>query len=84
MKDAAMQEASDTQIWEYAKQEKFTIISKDSDFHQRSFVFGHPPKVIWIDKGNCTTEEIFKILKKNEQEIKSFIDSPNSSFMVLQ
>jgi predicted nuclease of predicted toxin-antitoxin system len=24
------------------------IVSKDSDMHQRSFVFGHPPKVIWV------------------------------------
>ncbi|MEX1130387.1 MAG: DUF5615 family PIN-like protein [Candidatus Woykebacteria bacterium] len=63
---------------------RFTIVSKDSDFHQRSFVFGHPPKVIWIDKGNCSTEEISKILRTNHKEIKSFIDSRNSSFLVLQ
>jgi predicted nuclease of predicted toxin-antitoxin system len=29
-----------------AARQGFAIVSKDSDFHQRSFVRGHPPKVI--------------------------------------
>jgi len=44
VKDIGLDSASDTVIWEFAKKEGFTIIPKDSDFHQRSFLFGHPPK----------------------------------------
>jgi predicted nuclease of predicted toxin-antitoxin system len=33
-------------------------VSKDTDFHQRSFLFGGPPKVVWIRLGNCSTEDI--------------------------
>ena len=41
--------ADDRQIWEHARSNGFTIISKDTDFRERSFVAGHPPKVVWLD-----------------------------------
>jgi len=44
----ALQSAPDEAIWELAQQQGFTIVSKDSEFHQRSFLLGFPPKVIWV------------------------------------
>jgi predicted nuclease of predicted toxin-antitoxin system len=52
-------------VWESAKQHDFMIVSKDSDFHQRSFVFGFPPKVIWVQLGNCTTTEVEQVIRKD-------------------
>jgi len=49
--------ADDEALWNFAKQNDFTIVSKDIDFRQRSFLFGHPPKVIWIALGDCSTVE---------------------------
>lgn len=79
-----LEEASDSDIWTLAKKQEFTIVSKDSDFHQRSFVIGHPPKVIWIKKGNCTTEEIVSILEKHYQKLIAFGKDTNSSFLVFE
>ncbi|MHC5727113.1 MAG: DUF5615 family PIN-like protein, partial [Nostoc sp.] len=42
----------DVIIWEYAKAHDFVIASKDSDFHQRSLLYGHPPKFIYLRIGN--------------------------------
>ncbi|MCF6236542.1 MAG: DUF5615 family PIN-like protein [Gammaproteobacteria bacterium] len=47
-----MQGTTDTCIWEYAQDENYIIVSKDNDFRQRSFLFGSPPKVIWLAVGN--------------------------------
>ena len=33
------QKASDQEIWDYAKASKYVIASKDTDFHQRSFLY---------------------------------------------
>jgi predicted nuclease of predicted toxin-antitoxin system len=42
----------DVQIWEYAKQNGLTIVTKDSDFSSRILLLGPPPKVIHIRLGN--------------------------------
>lgn len=84
VKDLEMSEASDESIWEYAKSGNYLIISKDSDFHQRSFVLGHPPKVIWIKTGNCATDTIISLLKKHQKTITTFVNDQSSSFLIIE
>lgn len=50
-----LQRADDEIIWELARERGFTIVSKDAEFHQRSFLRGFPPKIIWVRLGNCST-----------------------------
>src|SRR5262249_53854371 len=38
-------------VWAYAAQHGYVIVSKDAEFHQRSFLLGPPPKVVWIRRG---------------------------------
>lgn len=61
----------------------FVIVSKDSDFHQRSLVFGHPPKVIWVRLGNCSTADIERLLRHNETTIRTFDANPEGAFLGL-
>jgi len=68
---------------ESAKQQGLMIVSKDSDFHQRSFVFGFPPKVIWIQLGNCTTTEVEQVIRKDFDAIKAFFEDTEAAFLVL-
>ena len=72
VRNEGLQRADDDVVWAYAIQQGFAIVSKDADFHQRSFVFGHPPKVIWIQRGNCSTEEIAALLRELD-ETASFL-----------
>ncbi|MGH7627075.1 MAG: DUF5615 family PIN-like protein, partial [Gemmatimonadaceae bacterium] len=54
--------APDEAIWEYAATNDFVIVTKDDDFRQRSFLRGFPPKVIWLQFGNCSTDLIASAL----------------------
>lgn len=83
VKDIGLEKATDSEIWEYAKKQDMIIVSKDTDFHQKSFLYGPPPKVIWIKKGNCSTKEIINLLQKSSGVIKSFVDDSQSAFLVL-
>jgi predicted nuclease of predicted toxin-antitoxin system len=84
VKELNMETSSDSVIWEYAKSHNFTIVSKDSDFHQRSFLYGPPPKVIWIQTGNCPTEDILSTLNKHVADIESFIKKSDQAFLILE
>jgi predicted nuclease of predicted toxin-antitoxin system len=58
-----MDQDDDRQIWEYAAQYDFTIVTRDSDYNDLSLLLGFPPKVIWIRRGNCSTQTIESILR---------------------
>jgi len=51
-------QADDTTIWQYAGQHGYAVLSKDSDFYHASMIRGHPPKLIWVRLGNCSTSDI--------------------------
>lgn len=76
-----LDEASDTEVWEFAKQYRYTIVTKDSDFNDMAVFKGTPPKIIWIKIGNCKVSDIEIILKVNEKVIKLFLDEPESAIM---
>ena len=61
--DLGMDTASDTELWNYAAERGYTIVSKDADFHQRSLLRGAPPKVVWIRQGNCSVSETANLLR---------------------
>ncbi|HET9177749.1 MAG TPA: DUF5615 family PIN-like protein [Terriglobia bacterium] len=80
---AGFDEADDETIWNFARDNDYAIISKDADFHQRSFVRGFPPKVIWVRCGNSSTSQIEKLLKENYTAIQNFCDDPVYSFLII-
>lgn len=49
--------AADKELWEYAKKQNLTIVTKDSDFSNRIMVEGPPPKVIHIKFGNLQMKD---------------------------
>ena len=83
VKTLALTNTDDVLIWEYAKENNFVIVSKDSDFHQRSLLYGHPPKFIYLRVGNSPTSKIIQILRDNFETIIEFANSETESILVL-
>lgn len=81
---AKLSGASDQAVWDFAAKHGFTIVSKDNDFHQRSFLLGHPPKVIWLVQGNCSTSDIETILRTRRPIIEAFLKDPLAAFLALE
>lgn len=74
---------SDRDMWFYAQEHGFAIVTKDDDFEQRSILLGHPPKVIWIRLGNCKTNQIVALLIDLQKTIVAFGDDSEKSILPL-
>ncbi|NQZ11474.1 MAG: DUF5615 family PIN-like protein [Algicola sp.] len=70
-----LDEAEDDEIWDYAKNNDFTIVTKDADYDDLSMVKGCPPKVIWLKIGNCRIAIIENLIRQNATDITNFIKS---------
>lgn len=83
VRNRGLKDATDDEIWALARREDFVIVTKDEDFHARSIVLGHPPKVLWVRSGNCATDLVETLLRKNFNEIERFAADPGAGFMPL-
>lgn len=75
--------ADDGAIWEYAKTNGFAIVSRDSDFQDRSVIYGDPPEVIWLRVTNCSSEVIAQLLKSALPVISKFIEHDAETLLIL-
>jgi len=78
-----MARAEDWAIWVHARDSGFAIVSKDTDFQQLSFLYGAPPKVIWIRRGNCSVGELEEILRASADRIEAFASDSDASYLIL-
>ena len=76
LNQVGLQNCSDSDIWQYAHDNNYVIVTFDSDFYDISLLNSSPPKIIWLKTGNLTTREIADLLISNETSIKEFISNP--------
>lgn len=69
-----MQNATDREIWDFAKTYGYTIVTFDVDFFNYSVVWGFPPKVIWLRMTNQTTSRVEALLRNNAASIVRFVE----------
>ena len=74
---------SGTSIRNYAAENGYAIVSKDSDFHQRSLLAGAPPRVIWIRQGSCSVAETADLLRERFIVVERFHARKEKSFLTL-
>ena len=83
VREVGLRDADDADIWEYAKLNGFTVVSKDADFQQRSLLYGHPPKFIWLRAGNCPVQVIETLLRRHSVAIHTFETDVRRSHLML-
>jgi predicted nuclease of predicted toxin-antitoxin system len=75
--------SADLTLWEYARQHDLVIVTKDEDFHRLSVMHGPPPKVVWIRLGNCSTDDIVRLMLKRRADVESFLLDEEVAFLAL-
>lgn len=74
---------TDREIWNYAKSHGFAILTRDKDFRDRSFLEGHPPKVIVLRVPNGPPARAFALVESNQTAIRGFLEHPVLSCLLL-
>lgn len=82
-RDCGLLGKSASEVWVHARKHQFAIVSKDSDFYQRSILHGHPPKLIWLRLGNCTTQQVLNLILAHKQDIIAHGADPVEAVLVL-
>ena len=83
VRNLGFEKADDDTLWAFVKREQFVFVTKDEDFHARSILHGHPPKILWVRSGNCSTELVETLLRKHFAEIENFEADANAGFLPL-
>jgi predicted nuclease of predicted toxin-antitoxin system len=64
-----LHEASDYEIWAYAKEHSFAIVTQDSDYADWNKIQGAPPKIIWLRCGNASVDQIHSLIRNAAEQI---------------
>ena len=75
--------SDDSAIWEYARKSGLAIVTKDSDFQERSILLGSPPKVIWLRTKNCSGARIEFLLRTAFNLVSRFLQQDQETCLML-
>lgn len=78
-----LDQATDREIWDWAGEHGFTIVSKDSDFRDLAASLVPPPKAIWLRVGNASTTEIQRALQANTELMLKFETERQEALLVI-
>ncbi len=76
-----LEQASDLEVWQFAKEQGYTLVSKDDDFRDLQAVRGFPPKVVLLALGNCTNQQVVRVLIDAADEIRQALADENTGLV---
>ena len=74
VREVGLENSKDAQIWKFAQEIGYAIVTFDSDFYDLGLLKGVSPKVIWLRLGNTSTRNIENVLRKNSDLINTFVN----------
>ncbi len=83
VRNVGLAAAPDPAVWAYAAAQGLVIVSKDSDFQHRALLLGHPPKLVWVRLGNCSTAAVAALLRVRQGDLLTFEADPIASLLAV-
>ena len=74
---------SDDELWNYARDSEFVVVTKDVDFIELQFLRGYPPKIVWLTMGNASTAYIAETLIRHTENMRAFGENLRSGCLVI-
>ena len=84
VRDIGLKDSLDNEVWEFAKENGFSILTKDTDFLDIVLLKGSPPKCIYLALGNCSTSEAINALNINHAKVREFLTDKENQYLVIE
>ena len=73
--DVGLAQATDSEIWRYAADHEFVLVSKDEDFFYRAARGDTSVPLIWIRLGNCRKAALLAAIKETWPRVCASLDA---------
>jgi predicted nuclease of predicted toxin-antitoxin system len=84
VRDVGLKQADDRGVWDWAKQNRCTVVTADGDFVTMASRVGQPPKVVHIERCDFPLQVIEELFRQNAIRISEFERDPSSGLLVLR
>jgi predicted nuclease of predicted toxin-antitoxin system len=81
--NVSLHSASDETVWLYAREHEFTVVSKDADFSEISMQLGYPPKLLWLQIKNWSTDQVEELIRSRYPRIIELPAADDRAILVL-
>jgi predicted nuclease of predicted toxin-antitoxin system len=81
---AGLETATDLALWEHARAQGYSIVTKDVDFLELQLLRGFPPKVLWLNCGNLSNAALRQRLLSRIAEIHAFLASGDQGVLEIE
>ncbi|MDE2229097.1 MAG: DUF5615 family PIN-like protein [Alphaproteobacteria bacterium] len=84
VRHVGLMHGSDDEIWQYAREHGFAIVTLDSDFYDLSVLRGFPPRVIWVRSRDTTTDTLTQVFRRQTRQMHAFFADPDAACLMLK
>ncbi len=84
VRDVGLKQADNRAIWDWAKANKFAILTTDSDFVALAHRLGWPPKVVHFERCDFPLRVVEDLLRRSAVRITEFEKNDNVGLLVLR
>jgi predicted nuclease of predicted toxin-antitoxin system len=83
VRDVGLRQARDEEIWDWAREKSYTVITADADFVALVNRRGTPPKLIHLERCDFPFRVIEELLRQNAIRISEFEKDPNARLLTI-
>ena len=83
VQEIGFDESEDIEIWRFARDKGWTVMTKDGDFADLALLHGAPPKVIRLRVGNESWRSVANVVIDHRETVSEFLEDLQSSLLIL-
>lgn len=83
MRDVGLKQGDDQEIWLWARENHYTVVTADSDFVALATRHGAPPKLIHLERCDFPLRVIEEIIRQNAIRISEFEADVDARLLIL-